>query len=366
VLALVILALADSAAADTLRIATWNTELQRRSPGLLLHDIEAGKDPQLLAAVAVITEVAPDILLLASFDYDFDLLALSAFADRLAEAGAAYPHRFAFRPNTGRATGLDLDGDGRLGGPGDAQGFGYFAGQGGMAILSRYPLAEDRVADYSGFLWRDLPGALLPEAGGAPFPSADAQAVQMLPTTGHWAVPVMLPSGVDLTLLAWHASPPVFDGPEDRNGRRNHDEAAFWTALMGGRLPFAAPEPPFVLLGDANLDPVDGDGLGAAMQGLLADPRLQDPAPESLGGIEAAGVQGGPNARHQGPAARDTADWAEAPGPGNLRVDYVLPSAGLTIAGSGVFWPEAADPMAAVVAEASRHRIVWVDIEMPR
>ncbi len=353
------------AVADSLRIATWNTELQRRSPGLLVRDIESGKDAQVAAVVAVIAKVAPDVLLLTSFDYDRDLVALSVFAALLNAAGAVYPHRFAFRPNTGRASGLDLDGDGRLGGPGDAQGFGYFAGQGGMAVLSNLPVAVDLAQDYSDFLWRDLPGALLPMAGGAPFPSAEAQDVQLLSTTGHWSVPVTLPGGAVLTLLAWHAAPPVFDGPEDRNGRRNHDEAAFWVQLLGDGLPYTPPAPPFVLLGDANLDPVDGDGRAAAVAALLAHSALQDKAPQSAGGAEAAKRLGGSNAAHKGDAALDTADWDDATGPGNLRVDYVLPSVGLTVTGSGVFWPESSDPMAAVVAEASRHRMVWVDIDLP-
>jgi hypothetical protein len=59
------------------------------------------------------------------------------------------------------ATGLDLDGDGRLGGAADAQGFGEFTGQGGMAILSRHPIGP--VTDHSAFLWRDLPGQIMPE-----------------------------------------------------------------------------------------------------------------------------------------------------------------------------------------------------------
>lgn len=303
------------------------------------------------------------MLLLTSVDYDHDLVALSALADAVAAEGADYPYRFALRPNTGRATGLDLDNDGRLGGPGDAQGFGWFAGQGGMAILSRLPILGAEARDFSALLWRDLPGALLPEAGGAPFPSAEAQAIQRLSTTGHWAVPVALPGGGRLTLLAWHAAPPVFDGPEDRNGRRNHDEAAFWTALLDGRLAEAPPAPPFVLLGDANLDPADGDGRPAALTTLLADPRLQDPAPASPGGAAAAAAQGGANLGHRGPSALDTADWPDDPaGPGNLRVDYVLPSADLTVAAAGVVWPVAGEPLAAEAAAASRHRLVWVDL----
>lgn len=351
-------------------MATWNADLSRRGPGLLLADIESGKDAQVATVAAVIAAVAPDVLLLTGIDYDARLAALRALAGKIGAEGVVYPHLFALRPNTGRATGLDLDGDGRRGGPGDSQGFGRFAGQEGMAILSRLPIAKDGVRDFSAFLWRDLPGAFLPEGPDGPFPSAEALAVQRLSTTGHWAVPVMLPGGGALTLLAWHATPPVFDGPQDRNGRRNHDEAAFWALLIEGRIPGEAPpEAPFVLLGDANLDPEDGEGRREAIRALLAHPALQDPAPASAGGAAAALAQGGPNRTHSGAAALDTADWPEegrrGPGPGNMRVDFVLPSSALEVRGAGVFWPVPGEAMAEVAAAAARHRLVWVDIALP-
>lgn len=297
------------------------------------------------------------MLLLTGFDWDLDLAALTAFNTLLSERGADFPFRFALRPNTGLMTGADLDGDGRLRGPGDAQGWGRFSGQGGMAILSRLPVAADRARDLSGMPWRDLPGNLIAPDTLSP----GAAAVQRLSTTGHWMVPVTLPDGRDLTLLAWHASPPVFDGPEDRNGRRNHDEAALWLRLLDGDLPVPAPLSPFVILGDANLDPADGDGRPAALTALLSDTRLTDPRPASKGGSAAAtpGQSGDP--------ALDTADWPERddtgrPGPGNLRVDYVLPSSDLAVEAAGVWWPAPDDPDAATATLASRHRLVWVDI----
>ena len=336
--------------------------MSRKGPGLLLKDILGGKDRQIAAAASVIADAAPDILLLTGFDYDLDGTALAAFEARIAAIGQGYPHRFALRPNTGMATGIDLDGDGKAGGPRDAQGFGRFAGEGGMAILSRYEIAAGGVADLSDFLWRDLPGGLIDGAGL----SDAARAVQRLSTTGHWAVPVDLPGGRRLTLLAWYATPPVFDGPEDRNGRRNRDEAAFWLRYLDGALPMAPPDAPFVLLGDANLDPVDGDGRADALGALLADPRLTDPAQASAGAARAAAEQGGANAGQKGDPARDTADWPDDPaGPGNLRVDYVLPSADLEVAGGGVWWPAPGEAGAGAAAEASRHRLVWVDITLP-
>ncbi len=362
---LIYVLLAVTLQAEPIRIATYNTELKRRGPGLLLRDILLGKDEQVLAVAGIITHISPDILLLNGFDYDYGNAALNAFADLLADQGVPYPHRFALRPNTGMGTGLDMDGDGQTGGPRDAQGYGRFAGQGGMAILSRYPIDALRVQDFSALKWVDFPQAVLPQLDGKPFPTRQAQSEQRLSTTGHWIVPVTTPDG-EINLLAFHATPPVFDGPEDRNGKRNHDEVRFWTAYLDGELGTKPTGAPFVILGDANLDPFDGDGQGKAIRGLLAHPMVQDAKPQSEGAVTAAMTQGGANTRHKGDAAQDTVDWKDVPGPGNMRVDYVLPSRDLEIATSGVFWPKAKSPDAALLSVgstlASRHRLVWVDV----
>jgi len=166
-------------------------------------------------------------------------------------------------------------------------------------------------------------------------------------------VPVDTPIG-SVTLMGFYATTPVFDGPEDRNGLRNRDELRLWQLVLDGSVA-AALSGPFVILGNANLDPVDGAGFPDAMRTFLADPRLQDPAPSSPGGATAA------NPGQSGPPDQDTADWPD-PDPGNLRVDYVLPSTDLRVAASGVFWPGPDDPMSDTVATASRHRLVWVDL----
>ena len=339
-----------TSAAETLRIATYNTDLTRRGPGLLLRDILRGDDPQVVAVQQMLLALDADVILLTGIDYDLTLAALTALADQLAAQGQIYPHRFALRPNTGTPTGLDVDGDGRLGGPRDAQGYGRFSGEGGMAVLSRLPVEASEVTDYSTFLWRDVPGTLSPDAD-------PLREIQRLSTTGHWQVPLRLPGSKSLRLLAWLATPPVFDGPEDRNGKRNHDEAAFWRQLIDGHLPMPAPESPFVLLGDANLDPADGEGLRQGLRDLLNHPALQDAKPRGTRGHEDPGQSGDP--------ALDTADYTARAGPGHLRVDLVLPSADLKVTGSGVLWPPPGDPLAEVAATASRHRPVWVDIVLP-
>lgn len=268
---------------------------------MLLRDTLRGKDDQIAAVQSVIRLKDPDILILQGFDYDLTGAALSAFARSL-----NYPHHFAILPNSG------------------------------MAILSRYPVITDQVQDFSTLLWQDFAGALLPHVDGKPFPSAEALATQRLSNTGHWIVPIATPNGV-FNIATFHATPPVFDGPEDRNGKRNHDEIMLWVQVLNGTLGMLSED--FVIAGDANLDPVDGDGIKVAIRTLLDHPRIQDPTPDNP----------------------DTVDWTD-PVPGDLRVDYLLPSATLNITDSGVYWPSPDDPALETVMTASRHRLVWVDI----
>lgn len=320
-------------ALTTLRLAVFHTGFSRDGPGLLLRDIRAG-EPDILAARDAIIALRPDVILLLDIDYDRDGLALAAFSALLAEAGHALPHHLAPRPNTGMATGLDLDGDGQTGTADDAQGWGRFAGAGGMALLSRLPVMPGSFIDHSSVLWRDLPAARIPLVDGQPFPSPEVFAIQRLSTTGHWEVALQTPSG-PLTLLAWHAGPPAFGGPHGRNRARNADETAFWLhRLSGARAP---PPGHFVLLGNANLDPEGGDGDPAVIRALLADPRLQDPAPTAIPPGDSR-------------PSRITGRWTNPTRA--LRVDYLLPAAGLQVVDGGLLWP----------SETARHAIVWADI----
>ncbi|HEY0212445.1 MAG TPA: endonuclease/exonuclease/phosphatase family protein [Paenirhodobacter sp.] len=324
--------------AETIRIATYDPGLTRDGPGLLLRDMADARDKQIAAVVEVITAVSPDVLLLTGFDWDLQGAALEALRTRLDQAGVGYGYSYAPRPNTGMKTGLDLDGDGRTGGPRDAQGYGRFTGADGMALLSRLPIAVEGARDFSAFLWADLPDALIDGAALTP----EARKIQRLSTTGHWDVPVILPSGEVLGLRAWAATPPVFDGPEDRNGRRNHDETAFWLRYQEGRLPIAPRPGPYVMLGDIGLDPVEGEGRKQALARLLT--QVTDPHPAGAASV-----------------AQATADYGGAVG--QLRVDYALPSTDLTVLGAGVYWPMGA--AGEIAARASRHKLVWVDISLP-
>ncbi|MFN4100969.1 MAG: endonuclease/exonuclease/phosphatase family protein [Pararhodobacter sp.] len=288
------------------------------------------EEPDVLTARDTLVALRPDAVLLLDIDHDRDSLALTAFAALLAEAGWPLPHAYAPRPNTGLVTGMDMDGDGRFNEGDDAQGWGRFSGAGAMALLSRWPIRP--LTDHSTFLWRDLPEARFPRVDGRPFPSEDVFALQRLPSKGHWELALDTPQG-PLTLLAWHAGPPAFGGPHQRNHWRNADETAFWR----WRLDSAPPQGPFVLLGNSNLDPEAGNGERAEMTALLAHPLLQDPAPETP--LPAGG-----------PPTRANAHWPD--GPGALRVLYLLPSRDITITDHGLVWP----------SPDARHAIVWADL----
>lgn len=355
------------ASAGTLRVATYDVGLTRDGPGLLLAELGRPPEGALAGVLDVIRAVRPDVLLLTGFDHDHRGRALTAFRARLAEGpeGLAFADAFAAPVNAGVPSGHDLDGDGRRAGPADALGWGRFPGHGGMALLSRLPLDAAAARTFRALRWAELPGAGLPvRPDGGPFPDAAAQAALRLSSRSHWDVPVVLPDGGRLHVLAANPTPPLFDGPEGLNRRRNADEIRLWSLYLDGTaLPAddgraaRLPDGPVVVLGNLNLDPADGAGERAAIAALLAHPRLRDPRPASAGG-RAAATPG-----HAGDPGLDTADWRED-GPGNLRVDYVLPSAELAVIDAGVFWP-APDAALAAAAGATAHRLVWVDLALP-
>lgn len=368
----------DPTRADTtIRVATYNSSLNADAAGGLIARLEAGDDSARKIA-AVIQRQRPDLLLLNEFDFDPDHRAADLFQRDYLEAGQsgeqaiAYPYRFLAPVNTGVASGFDLDRDGRDDGPGDAWGFGLHPGQYGMLVLSRFPIDLRAVRTFRQFKWKDLPDALAPidPGTGQPWYSDAAWAQFPLSSKSHWDVPVDTPLG-RLHFLVSHPTPPVFDGPEDRNGRRNHDEIRFWAEYLSdapndwlyddaGRRGGLAGDAGFVIAGDLNADPVDGDSVEAAVLQLLEHPRvLRYAAPRSQGAALAAERDGGANLQHRGDHHHDTGHFG--PRVGNLRIDHVLPSAGFTVADSGVFWPIPGEPGADWI-EASDHRMVWLDL----
>lgn len=371
--------------AGATRFATFNASLNREAQGELVRDLSTPDNPQARNVAEIIQRVAPDVLLINEFDHDPEGRGVALFQKNYLEKsqnGAAaleYPYHYTAEVNTGVASGLDLDRDGEVvrdpGGRGygnDALGFGQFPGQYGMVIFSKFPIDREQVRRFDRVLWKDMPGALVPrDADGQPWYSKPALDVFRLSSKGHWDVPIRVGDRT-IHVLASHPTPPAFDGPEDRNGKRNHDEVRLWADYLTGGdkaayLKAADSPPTFVLMGDLNSDPHDGGSVPGTMDALLKHPKIEEERiPRSQGAAEAARLQGNANQHHRGDPGQDTADFSEAVG--NLRVDYVLPSRDLQIVNSGVFWPESSDPLARLVrmkpkVASSDHRLVYVDIE---
>jgi hypothetical protein len=393
----------DDRGRPTVRFATFNSSLNRSNAGELKADLLASTDMSRLGVqqahnvAEIVQRIRPDVLLLNEFDFDTDVIDL--FADRFLAVphnGAAaihYPYRFIAPSNTGVPSGFDLNNNGAIGGPDDAFGFGFYPGQFGMAVYSRYPIDRSAIRTFRLFRWQDMPGARLPDNPATPAPadwySPEELNVFRLSSKSHWDVPIQI-GRKTVHFLVSHPTPPVFDGPEDRNGTRNADEIRFWADYItpgrtsryiyddaGGRGGLK-PGSLFVIAGDQNSDPLDGDSIPGSIQQLLNHPLVNtELTPTSPGAPEAAAIQGRANLTHRSDPKFDTADFNDA-APGNLRADYVLPRVNMRMHDARVFWPVRADPLFRLTGEfgffpssigngfpASDHRAVWIDASIP-
>ncbi|MDZ4685980.1 MAG: endonuclease/exonuclease/phosphatase family protein [Planctomycetaceae bacterium] len=378
---LVIVASAPLPAVErTVRIATFNVQ---ELNWIKLQEVDGagrGTHPQLVAAAEIVQRVRPDVLLLNEIDYTgpvdadgqppADRDALGEFLKRYlrhSQNGAEpieYPHRF-YRPsNTGVPSGLDFNNDGDANGPNDAYGFGRYPGEYAMALVSRFPIDAAHARTFRKLLWKDVPSHVMPDGrdGRPAFYAPATIAAFRLSSKCHWDVPVTI-DGQTVHLLCSHPTPPVFDGPEDAHGRRNHDELRFWSDYLtggdaakwirddAGRTGGLPEDAAFVVLGDLNAEPVRAEAAYGRrpIEWLFRHPRVFDPQPQSPGGRADSNPAGLANylpfkTSHFG------------------RLDYALPSRNLAVKESGVFWPGPTEPLHAAAETASDHRLVWVDV----
>lgn len=241
----------------------------------------------------------------------------------------------------------------------DTWGFGTFPGQYGMALLVREDLKIllNQVRTFQMFPWSAMPDALAPidPETGEPWYSEEEWAEFRLSSKSHWDVPVRLSNGTVIHFLISHPTPPAFDGEDQRNQKRNHDEIRFWADYLDGADYIVDdagvaggldPRAHFVILGDLNADPQKGSSYNDPMGRLiLPHPRVNgDFTPKAL----APGFD--PEWAELDPA--DTSEWG-------MRIDYVLPSAEIEILDGALQRP------ATEAAVVSDHFPVWVDIEVP-
>lgn len=388
---------AGEPAADTLvvRVAAYNVEDTRQD------DLENAAHPRLRAIAAEIQRVRPDVILLSEVAYDQPGApgyrageAPGQNARRFAEAFLAVAQGEGLEPlryqaftaptNTGLASGFDFDNDGAAvtsypppppAGPGgepgpqtpegrrygnDAWGFGTFPGQYGMALLVRegLELLADSVRTFRLLPWSRQPEPRMPvdPATGADWYDADERTAIRLSSKSHWDVPVRLPNGAVLHVLASHPTPPAFDGAERRNVHRNRAEIRFWRDYLdgaayvvddSGRVGGLPAGSAFVIVGDLNADPDEGASLDNPIGTfLLSHPRIDS---TFVPRADSAGLAAYPRL-----SADDTAIWG-------MRVDYVLPSRGLRVGGGAIHRP----PVGGAAARPSDHFMVWLDLAVP-
>ncbi|MDZ8118170.1 choice-of-anchor J domain-containing protein [Pontiella agarivorans] len=357
-----------------LRIATYNAYLNRSAEGDITAELASRDSEQVQKVAEIIQRTNPDIILLNEFDYDATTQAVERLKSNyleISQNGAppiVFPYMFLAESNTGIDSGYDLNNDGSFGTADDCFGFGEFPGQYGMVVLSKYPIDTENVRTFQKFLWKDMPGALLPNDGTTDYYSAAELDVVRLSSKSHWDVPVNV-DGEMVHVLASHPTPPVFDDGDadidanvfDWNGKRNHDEIRFWADYVtpgagsyiyddNGVTNQLAAGSRFVIMGDQNADADEGDSYNAAINQLLTNVNINAAfVPESEGSLESTGD------------TDDTASWG-------LRADYVLPgiSYGIKLFSGGVYWPSRTDIHYYLTKAdgSSDHRLVWLDLEI--
>ena len=365
-------------ATTKLRVATFNVSMEalnyiKHSPnstpnvsGNELTQALKQNNQQIKNIAEIIQRVNPDIILLNEFDrvnnqHENIRYFIKNYLAKAQNGQTAinYPYFYQGPVNTGVKVN-NMNNDKSI-----THGFGYFEGHFGMVLLSKYPIDYNTIRTFQFFKWRDMPNALKPISPetNQPWYSDSVWNELRLSSKSHWDIPINI-NGKEIHILASHPTPPVFDGPENRNGNRNHDEIRFWRDYINntqanyiyddsGKKGGLSPNKAFVILGDQNASSVEGDAINSGIKSLLTNNKLQDPMPTSIGG-ELYKTDNN-NAKYH------TAYWG-------MRADYVLPSAlDFTIKNSGVFWPQKKDETYRLIkdrAASSDHRLVWVDLEL--
>jgi hypothetical protein len=372
-----------------LRIATFNVSMeasnysdhkQKTKPSIKGNELTQAlhsNHQQIRNIAEIIQRVNPDIILLNEFDrVDDNTTNIHYFINKYLgksqhnQKTINYPYFYQGPVNTGVKINADINHDGKHNkSPVDTHGFGQFIGQYGMVLLSKYPIDEKAIRTFQHFKWHDMPNALKPvnpETKKSWFTEKTWEKLR-LSSKSHWDIPVKIDNQT-IHILASHPTPPVFDGPENRNGKRNHDEIRFWFDYINGeqgayiyddnhnKSPFGANQR-FIIMGDQNASVLEGAAIMTkTSQGIIAllnSDKIQDPLPSSLGG--ATHQEGNLNSKNH------TAYWG-------MRADYVLPSKfGFSLKNSGVFWPTKNEETYRLIKDrqaSSDHRLVWVDVAL--
>ena len=350
-------------AGPSLRVAQYN--IYFLGTDLLQTDAD-----QALAAAAVINRHDIDVQAINEFEYDLPNGSeppgsmdggqnAQLFASKLVagNTGAPYVHTLQIMTNQGHDwEGFDVASHDPYF---ERRGLGSSPGPINYAVVSRYPILKEQVRVITEFAWTDLPDSLIPQI--ASDTGIQVPAGYPLFSKAVAIVPIQVDAEV-VFLVMMHTIPPI---SHVLNPYRNHDELVAVRMLIEGTLPGVAALPEgarFVLLGDFNSDPDDGDSLEGSIQPLLSHPLLQPLQPEG------AGTVGSHPERNTFEGACPASPPAPVPGlASQFQLDYLLPSTTFAPAlAGGVFFPdhqtEAADWELA--CSGSDHMLVWAELPL--
>ncbi|MBW2522711.1 MAG: endonuclease/exonuclease/phosphatase family protein [Deltaproteobacteria bacterium] len=343
----------------SVRIAQFNVQ------GLSTDKLLDPANGQVRAVTEIVARFDPDILCIEELEYDLEGVPVAeqvpgrfdggaqnaariAAALNAATSGAPYEHTLITLSNSGFLWAGPDNGVLEFG----SRGAGELADM-NYGIVSRYPILKDQVRVVTDVAWSDLPdnvtaqmqseiGAVVPE--GYPLFSK-ALVIAPIDVDGEVLVIVLL-----------HPVPPIIYPTWPY---RNHDELGGARALLDGVLPGVDPLPEdarFVLVGDLNADPDDGDSLPGAIRQLLDHPRLVPYQPEG------AGTGGNNPQRNTNVSDCPSTTPIDPTASFQLQLDYLMPSAtiGEPLDG-GVFFPaESAD--FDLACRGSDHMMLWAEL----
>lgn len=387
---------------------------------------------QIRNVAAIIQTVRPAALMVAEFNNagtGEDMQALTHFrVNYLAVAQSpngidggdelkpiSFPFVGNYATNTGLTSGYDLDNNGKNTDPGDAWGFGKYHGQYAFALLSQFPIEHDKVRTFQTFKWKDMPTATNVAVNCKAENEAawcndeywynDEEWANMpMSSKNHVDAPITIPTAngnKTIHLLMSHPTPPVFDKGTEApyNVAKNAAEIEFWVDYVTGAEQAAyiyddkgnkgglATDSSFVVLGDLNADPENGDGDLTSIRALLNHQRVNTHAsigsyaPKSFGAPECLTSNECKESSWNTPYPEMITSTF------GLRVDHATPSSDLNITDSGVYWPASFELGRLLVndpriiaykwdgsvddinsgkgkAVSSDHRLVWLNIEL--
>lgn len=396
-----------------IRFATYHVDMEYSDFNTALSETASGNVQRLQNVAEVIQIANADVLLLTgisgadgSGNDGYRYSALNQFLDSYVGVAQdadvkAVEYRYVYmaQSNSGIPVLEDIDRDGSAAGtlPGDAVGYGNYWGQKSFAILSKYQLDTNGVRNFRELKWSAVPGVTEPkDASGANWFTHDTWQQMPLLNSNFIDIPLSLPDGRKIQLMATYLETPKEIDSSDRGYQRNSAQLSFIADYLGEgadhyivndktdsgqRTGGYDDSRPFVLLGNFYNDhegawAVDAEGKpsyvgdSSAMRSLVNSSSLNRftgvnwEAPTTQAAVDYAKTT---QSTHDMPEI-----WTSLDG---IRSDYIMLERQLNYSGQGIVWEQVGGDNEALFylrdgdgnlvndADASSsHRLVWMDV----